>query len=131
MVGWVWLGAAGEVEAGFAESFEEAVGALEVDVAAGDAAEEVVEGDVDGGAVVDAGHGEGAGAAGDGFLAAGAGVVVAELGSAEGGGVAAVAEGVDVAAEVAALGVYFGFGEWLGLLVHGGHLGKKQGVLWG
>jgi hypothetical protein len=94
---------------------------------------------LDGGAVVDAGHGVGAGAAGGGFEAAGAGVVVAELGVGEGGRVAALAEGVDVAAEITALRVGCGFGEWTGLLVHGvspwcvreGYLGAKISLLHG
>jgi hypothetical protein len=43
-----------------------------------------------------------------------------------------VAEGVDVAAEITALRVGYGFGERLGVLVHGLAPGCVQGgVLWG
>ena len=71
-----------------------------------DAAEDVEDGDLDGGAVVDGLHAEHAGAAGElGAEEALAVVVVAEVLGAEGGRAAAASVGVDVAAEVAAFGV--------------------------
>ena len=95
--------AVGEVGAGDLKAVEEDAGALVVDVSGGDAAEDVVEGDLDGVAVVDGLHFEDAEAAGEwGVGQAGAVVVVAEVVAAEGGRAAAVAVGVDVAAEVAA-----------------------------
>jgi hypothetical protein len=107
-VGWR---VAREVGRGDREAAEEDGAALVFDVSAGESAEDFVEGELDGGAVVDAGHGKGAGAAGDSGLAADAAVVVAEALAAEGGRAAAVAVDEDVAAEVAAFRVGgFGFG---------------------
>jgi hypothetical protein len=111
------LGVAAEVGGGYLQAVEEDGASFVVDVSAGEAAEDVVEGNLDGGAVVDAGEGEGAGASGAGAFAAGAGVVVAEVLAAEGGRAAAVSVGEDVAAEVAAGGVD---GGWRGRFgVHG------------
>jgi len=94
-----------EIGRGDLEAVEQDAAAFVVDVSASDAAEDVEESELDGGAVVDARHGEGATAGGAGGLAAGADVVVAEVLPAEGGRAAAVAFGEDVAAEVAAFGV--------------------------
>ena len=80
----------GEVGGGDLEAVEEHAGTFEVDVGEGEAAEDVVEGDLDGGAVVDAGHEEAAVVAGEARLAAGGVVVVAEVLSAEGGRAAAM-----------------------------------------
>jgi hypothetical protein len=107
--GWLEFVAAGEVGTGDLQAVEEDAGSLVVDVAGGDAAEDVVEGDLDGVAVVDGLHFEDADAAGErGVGEALAVVVVAEVLGAQGGRAAAVAVGVDVAAEVAALWVEFG-----------------------
>jgi len=96
----------GEVGGGGLESVEEHACGFELDFAEGDAREDVVDGDLDGGAVVDAGHEEVAAApAGP---AAGGVVVVAEVLLAERGRAAAVAVGEDVAAAVAAGWVGFG-----------------------
>ena len=71
---------AGEVGAGDLEAVEEGAGSFGVDVAGGDAGEDVVEGDLDGGAVVDGLHFVHADAAGEwGVGEAGAVVVVAEV----------------------------------------------------
>ena len=106
------MAVAAEVGAGDLQAVEEDAGALVVDVAGGEAAEDVVEGDLDGGAVVDGLHFEDAHAAGErGVLEAGAVVVVAEVLGAECGRAAAVSVGVDVAAEVAAFRVEFGMHE--------------------
>jgi len=106
---------AGEVGAGDLQSVEEDGGAFVVEVSGGESAEDVVEGDLDGGTVVDGLHAEDAGAAGEwGVLEAGAVMVVAEVLGAQGGRAAAAAVGVDVAAEVAALWVEVVIG------VHGG-----------
>ena len=118
----VELGVAGEVGGGDLEAVEEDAAALVIDISAGEAAEDFVEGELDGGAVVDARHGEGAGAAGDGGLAAGTAMVVAEALAAECGRAAAMAFGEDVAAEVAAFrvgGCGFGWRYWCGFR-HGG-----------
>ena len=124
------FGVRGEVCGGDLESVEEEAGAFGVDVGSGDAGEDVVEGELDAGPIVDGGHLEdccfvGA-AVGDGGLLAGGVVVEAEVLSAKGGGAAAAAFGEDVAAEVAAFGVgLVGFGE---LEVHGGiSLGRVNG----
>jgi hypothetical protein len=122
--------AAGQVGGGDLEAVEQEAGAFGVEVAAGEAAEDVVEGELDAGAVVDVGHGEAEGgergvgsAGGGGEGAPGDLVVVAEVLAAEGGRAAAVAVGEDVAAEVAAArvdGCLFGCG-WrgLGIVLHG------------
>jgi len=94
-----------EVGACDLESVEGDGGSLAVDVSGGKSAEDVVEGELDGGAVVDGLHFEDAGASGERAVAAGAVVVVAEVLPAEGGRAAAAAGGVHVAAEVAALPV--------------------------
>jgi hypothetical protein len=104
-VGGLGAGDASEVGGGDLESVEEAVGTPEVEVAGGDAAEYLEEGDLDGGALIDAGHGEEAGAAADGHGRAGGSMVVAEVKSAERGRGAAMAIGEDMAAEVAAAGI--------------------------
>ena len=97
---------AGEVGAGDLKSVEEDGGSLGVDVSGGDAAEDVVDGDLDGGSVVDGLHAEDAGAAGEaGVREPLAVVVVAEVLGAQGGRAAAAPVGVDVAAEVAAVWV--------------------------
>jgi hypothetical protein len=94
-----------EIGRGDLEAVEQDAATFEVDVSASDAAEDVEESELNGGAVVDARHGEGASAGGAGGFAAGADVVVAEILPAEGGRAAAVAFCEDVAAEVAAFGV--------------------------
>jgi hypothetical protein len=77
---------AGQVGTGDLEAVEESAGALGVDVAGGDAAEDVVEGDLDRGAVVDGLHFEDADAAGERSVRQpGAVVVVAEVLGAERG----------------------------------------------
>ena len=79
------LGVAREVGGGDLEAVEEDAAALVLDVSAGDAAEDFVEGELDGGAVVDTRHREAVRVAGGSGLAAGAAVVVAEALAAEGG----------------------------------------------
>ncbi len=85
--GWFWV--FGEVGGGDLESVEEEAGAFGVDVVPGDAGEDVVEGELDAGAVVDGRHQEDgcfAGTAfGGGRLLAGAVVIEAEVLPAEGG----------------------------------------------
>ncbi len=95
-----------EVGGGDLESVEEHACGFQLDFAEGDAGEDVVDGDLDGRAVVDAGHEEVASASAG--SAAGGVVVVAELLLAERGRAAAVAVGEDVAATVAAGWVGFG-----------------------
>jgi hypothetical protein len=110
----VWLGRLrfGEVEAGDLEAVEEEAGAAGVDVVGGDAAEDLADGGLDGGAVL--GHGEveaGAAAAAlarVGERTAGGVVVVAKFFSAEAGAAAAASVGEDVAALVAPGCVGFG-----------------------
>ncbi|HEX3569922.1 MAG TPA: hypothetical protein VHU44_03785 [Acidobacteriaceae bacterium] len=78
--------AAGEVGAGDLEAVEEDGGSFGVDVSGGDAAEDVVESDLDGVAVVDGLHFEDADAAGERRVGQPrAVVVVAEVMGAEGG----------------------------------------------
>ena len=96
----------GQVGGGDLESVEKHACGFEFEFAEGDAREDVVDGDLDGGAVVDAGHEEMASASAG--AAAGGVVVVAELLLAERGRAAAVAVGEDVAAAVAAGWVGFG-----------------------
>ena len=102
----------GEVGAGDLEAVEEEAGAAGVDVVGGDAAEDLADGGLDGGAVFGVGEVEGGAAAaalvGAGNGAAGGVVVVAELLVAEAGAGAAVACGEDVAA------LQLGFGGWCG-----------------
>ena len=103
-----------EVGGGDLEAVEDDAAAFVFNVAAGEAGEDFVEGELDGGAVVDARHGEDAGVAGRGSHAAGTAVVETEALAAEGRRAAAVAFGEDVAADEAAFGVgfgLFGFGE--------------------
>ena len=103
-----------EVGGGYLEAVEEEAGAAGVEVVGGDAVEDFGEGELDGGAVFERADGEGglvAAAAvelvlGDG--AAGGVVEVAERFGAEGGGAAAVAGGMDVAAVLAGFGLGFG-----------------------
>ena len=77
---------AGEVGAGDLQSVEEDGGAFVVEVSGGESAEDVVEGDLDGGTVVDGLHAEDAGAACERRVGeALAVVVVAEVLAAEGG----------------------------------------------
>jgi hypothetical protein len=118
-VGGVGAGLPGEGGCGDAEAVEEEAGALDLDGLGGDAGEDVVDGEADGGAVLEQGDGE------DGFLgedvevfgrAAGGLVVEAEGLAAEGGGAAAAAVDADVAAAEAAGGG--GFGGGVGLLRH-------------
>ena len=98
----------GQVGACDLEAVEEESGAARVELVGGDAAEDLADGGLDGGAVFGVGELEGGAAAAtlagveDG--AAGGVVVVAELFCAEAGGLAAVAAGEDVAAAVAELG---------------------------
>jgi hypothetical protein len=110
-----WSGA-GQVDAGDLEAVEEEAGAFGIDFVGGDAAEDLADGGLDGGAVFGVGQVEGGAAAaalarvGDG--AAGGVVVVAEFFLAEAGAGAAASVGEDVAALVL-LG-----GGWCGVL-HG------------
>jgi hypothetical protein len=95
----------GEVGGGDLEAVEEEAGAFGVELVAGDASEDVAEGDLDGGGVIDGGDGEGetiAAACGGGAEVARAAVVVAEVLSAQGGRAALAALGEDVAALIAA-----------------------------
>jgi hypothetical protein len=119
-IGQVGCGAGGwarEVGSGDAEAGEEEAGLLVVDVMGGDAAEDFEEGELDGVAVVDAGHLEGAVIAMRvGGFAAGAVVIEAEVVAAEGGRAAAGATGVDVAALIAT--------GWIGWHVGGVHFEK-------
>jgi len=109
--GGLLLLAEGEVGTGDLEAVEHRAGELAVDVSSGEAAEDVEEGDLDGGAVVDGLHGEDADAAGErGVRQAGAVVVVAEVLRTQGRRAAAAAIGVDVAAEITAAGVVLGGG---------------------
>ena len=96
------LGGAGEVGAGGLQAVEQEAGAAGVDVVTRDAADDLADGVLDGGAVLGHGEVEGAAAAAAGFGvldgAAGGVVVVAEGLAAEGGAAAAVAAGEEVAA---------------------------------
>ena len=115
----LWLdgfaGFSGEGGDGDLEAVEEEAGAFWVEVVGGDAAEDLGQGELDGGAVFEDGHGEGVpvgvgiagGVAGDG--AAGGVVVEAEVLVAEGDHAAAAAGGADVAAEEAG-GLWVGGG---------------------
>ena len=98
----------GEVGGGDLESVEEDSGAFVVQLAAGDAGEDVAQGDLDGGGVVDGRDGEDgelAAIVGGGAEAAGALVVIAEVLAAEGGRAASTALGEDMTAEIAAFRV--------------------------
>jgi hypothetical protein len=107
------FGLAGEVEAGDLQAVEEETGAAKVDLVGGDAAEDLADGGLDGGAVFGDGQVEGglAGAALFGVSDGPSGgvVEVAELLFAEAGAGAATAIGEDVAALEALSG--FGHGE--------------------
>ena len=106
------LAGARKVGGGDLEAVEEDAAALVLDISAGEAGEDFEEGELDGGAVVDARHAEGAAAVGAGGFAAGAVVVVAEFLAAEGGRAATMAFGEDVAAKETAFRV--GGGGWRG-----------------
>jgi hypothetical protein len=97
-------GGAGQVDAGDLEAIEEEAGAFGVDFVGGDAAEDLADGYLDGGAVFGVGQVEGGAAAAAlarvGDRAAGGVMVVAELFVAEAGAGAAVSVGEDVAALV-------------------------------
>jgi hypothetical protein len=99
--GW---GGAGQVDAGDLEAVEEEAGAFGVDFVGGDAAEDLADGGLDGGAVLGKGEVEGGAAAAAlarvGDRAAGGVVVVAEFFLAEAGAGAAASLGEDVAALV-------------------------------
>jgi hypothetical protein len=112
----------GEVGGGDLEGVEDEAGAAGIDGVGGDAGDDVVERDLDGGAVLDEGDGDVfvLGVAGGRLVAATvAGVVVeAEGFAAQGDGAAAEAVAADVAAlEAAGFGLGFG-GFWVGF--HGG-----------
>ena len=133
--GFVGWGVAAQGEAGNLEAVEEQAGAAWVEVVGGDALENLAEGELDAGAVVDVVCGEVEGAEAslarcrvfDG--AAGGVVVVAEGFVAEAGRAAAVAVGEDVAALVAGGGVGFGGEEGL---AHSGSLAAETlPVVWG
>jgi hypothetical protein len=80
------MSVAAEVGRGDLEAVEQDGGSLVVDVAGGETAEDVVKGDLDGGAVVDGLHFEDAHAAGErGVPEAGAVVVVAKVLGAQSG----------------------------------------------
>jgi hypothetical protein len=107
----------GQVAAGDLEAVEEESGAFGVDLVAGDALENLADGELDGGAVVGEGDVE-ASAAAFAFVrifdgAAGCVMVVAEVFVAEAWAAAAVAVGEDVAA----LETYGFGGNWLGHVV--------------
>jgi hypothetical protein len=97
-------GGAGQVDAGDLEAVEEEAGATGVDVVGGDAAEDLADGGLDGGAVLGVGQVEGGAAAAAlarvGDRAAGGVVVVAELFLTEAWAGAAASVGEDVAALV-------------------------------
>ena len=105
---------AGEVSGGDLEAVEEEPGAAGLDVAGGDAEEDLADGCLDGAAVLGEGQGEGAGAgepgAGRGF--AGGVVVVAEVFEAERLAAAAMSVGEDVTALVDGTGVRNDFRHW-------------------
>ena len=107
-----------EVCGGDLEAIEEHAGPFKVDIELGEAAEDVVEGDLDGGAIVDARHEEVSVMAGEARFAAGGLVVVAEFLAAESRRAAAMTFGEDVAAEVAAFWVGGGGGDGF-RFVHG------------
>jgi hypothetical protein len=123
--GRAWI--AWEVAAGDEEAVQEAAGALVVDLVAGDAGEDLGEGKLDAGAVVDGGQLEDGVVGMDSVVArggaAGGVVVVAEGLAAQGGGAAAAARGVDVTAEVALDG---DLGEFGGVGHRGTPLGEKS-----
>ena len=119
-----------EVGAGDLQSVEEDGGSFVVDVSGSYAAEDVVEGDLDGVAIVDGLHFEHADASGEGRVGqAGAVVVVAEVLASERGRAAAIAVGVYVAAEVAAGRVVGGGGVGLVRLGVHGVVGIPLGTL--
>jgi hypothetical protein len=116
-------GIAREVSAGDEEAVQEAAGALVVELVAGDAVENLSEGELDAGAVVDCGQLEGGVFGVDSVVARGGAargvVVVAEGLAAQGGGAAAAARGEDMTAEEAldgGLGWFGGCGRfgWVG-----------------
>ena len=101
-LGGLWFG---EVEAGDLEAVEEEAGSAGIDLVGGDALEDLADGKLNAGPIVEIGEGDFEGGAavlaGGGDWAAGGVVVVAEGFSAEAGAAAAVAVGEDVAALVA------------------------------
>jgi hypothetical protein len=108
-------GFAGEGRGEGAQDADGVAGAFGVDVVGGDAAEELVEGEVEGGAVLDDGEQEGVGlvvgvAVGEEvrYLAAGGVVVEAEIFVAQADHAAAEAGGADVAALVGGLRIWHG-----------------------
>jgi len=105
---------AGQSAAGGVEAVEEEAGALGVDLVGGDEGEDLGEGELDAGEVVDVGHFEFVGGGMDSSVAragaAGGVVVVAELLAAQGGGAATASGGVDVAAEMSLEGDLGEFG---------------------
>jgi hypothetical protein len=100
---------AAKVGTGDLQSVEQYAGALVIDVAGGEAGEDIEDGELDGSAVVNGLHSEHARAAGDGSVAAGAVMVVAELLATERRRAAARAVGLDVAAEIAAAWIDVGW----------------------
>ena len=108
----------GEVGAGDLEAVEEESGAAGVDVVGGDAAEDLADGGLDGGAVFGMGEVEGGASAAAlawiGDRAAGGVVEVAELLVAEAGALAAAAFGEDVAALALGFGGGCGAGHGVG-----------------
>jgi hypothetical protein len=111
-------GGAGQVDASDLEAVEEEAGALGVDFVAGDAAEDLADGGLDGGAILGVGQVEGGAAiatlAGVGDRAASGVVVVTEFFLAKAWAGAAASVGEDVAALV----LFDRFGSWCGVL-HG------------
>jgi hypothetical protein len=107
---------AGEIGADDLQAVEEMSSAFGINLIAGDEGEELGEGEVQAGTVVDVGHFEVVGGGMDTTVAraraTGGVVVVAELLSAQGGRAAAAAGGMDVAAEITldgGLGAFSGF----------------------
>ena len=108
----------GEVGAGDLEAVEEDGGPFVIDVAGGDAGEDVVQGDLDTVAVVDGLHFEDADSTSERRVGeTGAVMVVAEVLTPESGRSAAASSGVDVAAEIAAVPSLVGGGACV--VVHG------------
>ena|GEM_PF-5101622 len=113
---------AGEIAAGDEEAVEEAARALVVELVAGDEGEDLGEGELDAGVVVDGGDLEFSLVGVDSTVArsgaAGGVVVVAEVLAAQGWRAAAAARGVDVAAEITLDGDVGEFGCGFGWVGH-------------